>query len=166
MTTLRAPGASPAGMPDALPATVPGTDVPNARHLIGERVRDVVLNFRPSRSGIALTFLAAIVLFVPVRRYAIPIPLPFALEPYRAVIALLIVLVGVALLIDPKFTWRPIAFGAPLIIWLITMIVSVAANAKSITEEGLASGGCARQLRSRGVAALPHPSAAPLTTDR
>jgi O-antigen ligase len=115
-------------------------DAPSSTRIIGERIRDAVMNFRPSRSGIALTFLAAVVLFIPVRRYAIPIPLPFALEPYRLAIALLVLAVGVALLIDPKFTWRPIAFGVPLIIWLITMIVSVATNATSITEEGLASG--------------------------
>jgi hypothetical protein len=143
MTTLIPPGASPSAAADVPAAVSPGAtdvDVRSTRHLIGERVRDAVLNFRPSRSGIALTFLAAIVLFIPVRRYAIPIPLPFALEPYRAVIVLLIICVGVALLIDPKFSWRPIAFGTPLIIWLITMIVSVAANATTITEEGLASG--------------------------
>ena len=138
MTTLSTPGA--AGAPNA-PEAFPGApDAPSSRQLIGERVRDIVLNFRPSRSGIALTFLAAIVLFIPVRRYAIPIPLPFALEPYRLVIALLVVIVGVALLIDPTFTWRPIAFGVPLLIWLVTMLVSVAANATAITEEGLASG--------------------------
>ena len=27
--------------------------------------------------------LAAVIMFIPIRRYAIPIPLPFALEPYR-----------------------------------------------------------------------------------
>ncbi len=145
MTTLSTPSAPPAGGPAAPPVArsvvspEQGADTA-PKPLIGERVRNAVLSFRPSRSGIALTFLAAIVLFIPVRRYALPIPLPFALEPYRAVIVLFLVIIGVALLIDPRFTWRPIAFATPLIIWLLTMIVSVAVNATVLTEEGLASG--------------------------
>src|SRR3954462_14936886 len=45
-----------------------------------------------------LTLLVGVIMFIPVRRYALPIPLPFALEPYRVVLILLLVAVVGALL--------------------------------------------------------------------
>src|SRR5215207_4074261 len=51
----------------------------------------------------AIVLLVAVIMFVPARRYAIPIPLPFQLEPYRLVLGIMIVALIVALLTKPDF---------------------------------------------------------------
>ena len=61
----------------------------------------------------AIVLLVAVIMFVPARRYAIPIPLPFQLEPYRLVLVIVLVALVVALLTKPDFRWRPVAFGVP-----------------------------------------------------
>jgi O-antigen ligase len=85
----------------------------------------------------ALIILASVVMFVPVRRYAIPIPLPFQLEPYRVVIVLLVLAMVVALLIDPHFTWKPVRFGFSIGAFFFAMMLSVATNVAYISQNGL-----------------------------
>ncbi|MFD4422585.1 O-antigen ligase family protein [Agromyces sp. NPDC058484] len=83
--------------------------------------------------------LAAVIMFVPARRYAIPIPLPFQLEPYRLVLAIVIVtLVVVLLLKNNDVRWRPVAFGWPVGIFLATVLVSLIANGMRLVNDGLA----------------------------
>jgi len=93
--------------------------------------------------------LAAVVMFVPARRYAIPIPLPFQLEPYRLVLAIVIVTLIVALLLKPEVRWRPVAFGWPIAIFLLTVLVSFVVNGMELVNDGLvetALGGIAQLL--------------------
>jgi O-antigen ligase len=85
----------------------------------------------------ALVLLVAVIMFVPARRYAIPIPLPFQLEPYRLVLVVVIVALVVALLTKPDFTWRPVAFGVPIAIMLLTVVVSFVANGMELANSGL-----------------------------
>jgi hypothetical protein len=82
-----------------------------------------------------LLLLTAVIMFIPVRRYAIPIPLPFALEPYRLVIVILAIAIAVALVIDPKFRWRPIVFGWPFAVFLALQAVAIVANGPSLVEQ-------------------------------
>ena len=84
--------------------------------------------------------LAGVIMFIPIRRYAIPIPLPFALEPYRLLIVILLVVMIVALLIDPAFTWRPVRFGWAIGFFFATMVLSISVNAIGLAEEGLVGG--------------------------
>lgn len=84
-----------------------------------------------------LILLGCVVMFIPVRRYEIPIPLPFALEPYRLVIGLLIVAVIAAVLLNPSFSWRPVAFGWPIGIFLATQAISIVANGPTLVEKHL-----------------------------
>ncbi|QKJ20284.1 O-antigen ligase family protein [Microbacterium hominis] len=86
-----------------------------------------------------LFLLAATIMFIPARRYALPIPLPFALEAYRLMIFVAIIAVGLAFLFDRQRRWRPIAFGWPLGIFLATLLVSFIANGTRLVEEGLAT---------------------------
>lgn len=88
----------------------------------------------------AFIVLLAVIMFIPVRYYALPIPIGFALEPYRLVIVLMVVAAIVALMIDPTFVWRPAAFGWPLGVWVATSLLSIAANVQFISEGGLGSG--------------------------
>ena len=88
----------------------------------------------------ALLFLLAVtIMFIPARRYALPIPLPFALEAYRLMIFIAILTLGFALLFDRSRRWRPVAFGWPLGIFLATLLVSFIANGTRLVETGLAT---------------------------
>ncbi|GAB2464240.1 O-antigen ligase family protein [Xylanimonas ulmi] len=84
-----------------------------------------------------LFLLVAVILFVPIRRYAIPIPLPFALEPYRVLVTLTLLIVLADLLVDPAMRWRPLRFGAPVGFFLATMVLSIVVNALPLTAGGL-----------------------------
>ncbi|KJL40340.1 O-antigen ligase family protein [Microbacterium trichothecenolyticum] len=86
-----------------------------------------------------LGILVAVVMFIPVRRYALPIPLPFQLEPYRVVLILLLLAVAVALVLDRGRRWQPVAFGWPIGIFVATLVISIPANGTALVEQGLAS---------------------------
>ena len=85
----------------------------------------------------AIVVLAAVIMFVPARRYAIPIPLPFQLEPYRLVLVVVIVALVVALLTKPDVRWRPVAFGVPIAVLLVTVLVSFLVNGMDLANAGL-----------------------------
>ena len=90
------------------------------------------------RAGLAvLAMLVVVVMFVPARRYTLPSALPFHLEPYRVAI----ILAGAAVLLSLLLTGRPqvrtLGFGGILGALVVTSLVSVAANAKPITEGNL-----------------------------
>jgi hypothetical protein len=85
----------------------------------------------------AIVVLVTVIMFVPARRYAIPIPLPFQLEPYRLVLGIVIVALIVALLTKPDFRWRPVAFGVPITILLVTVLVSFLVNGMDLANAGL-----------------------------
>ncbi|MGB4779621.1 O-antigen ligase family protein [Microbacterium sp.] len=82
--------------------------------------------------------LAGTIMFIPARKYSLPIPLPFALEPYRVMIFVVAIALAFALLFDPKRRWRPIAFGWPLGIFLATLLVSFIVNGMPLVNKGLA----------------------------
>ena len=56
---------------------------------------------------VLLCFVLAVVLFVPISRYSIAIPLPFGLELYRIAVALVLLLWVTSLLVDPTVRLRP-----------------------------------------------------------
>ncbi|WP_342001739.1 O-antigen ligase family protein [Microbacterium sp. LWH7-1.2] len=86
-----------------------------------------------------LFLLAATVMFIPARRYALPIPLPFALEAYRLMIFIAIFALGLAFLFDRSRRWRPVAFGWPIGIFLATLLVSFIVNGMRLANLGLAN---------------------------
>ena len=86
-----------------------------------------------------LVLFVAIVMFIPVRRYALPIPLPFALEPYRVMLLVLLAALVGALLLDKRHRWQPVAFGWPIGIFIASLVVSIPLNAADLVEAGLAS---------------------------
>lgn len=88
-------------------------------------------------AGLAL--LVAVIMFIPVRRYAVPIPLPFELEPYRIMLLLLVTALVASLLLDRNRVWQPVAFGWPIGIFVATLVISIVANGPSLVEDGLAS---------------------------
>ncbi|MET0671885.1 MAG: O-antigen ligase family protein [Microbacterium pygmaeum] len=87
-----------------------------------------------------LLVLAGVVMFVPIRRYALPIDVGFALEPYRVLISVLLVAIVIGLW-SGKLVWKPIVWGWPFAIFLWTMFASLMYNAVSVTESGAITGG-------------------------
>jgi len=80
-----------------------------------------------------------VILFIPIRRYALPGALPFQLEPYRLLIAIVAVLWLTALLIDPRIRFRRTIVDAPLLMVLFVSTASIAVNADRISGVAMTS---------------------------
>jgi hypothetical protein len=82
--------------------------------------------------------LILIILFIPIRRYALPGGLPFQLEPYRIFVGVLVVGWAASLLADPQAHIRRTGFEGPLLLIVGSAFASVVANphrvASSSTE--------------------------------
>ncbi|QAY74685.1 O-antigen ligase family protein [Agromyces protaetiae] len=84
-----------------------------------------------------LFVLVGVVLFIPIRRYALPIPVGFALEPYRVVIAGLLVALILAFFLRDTRERKPVVWGWPIAIFLWTMLASLLFNVTPLVESGL-----------------------------
>jgi O-antigen ligase len=81
-----------------------------------------------------MAWLLLIILFIPIRRYTIPMNLPFELEPYRGFVALLILGWFASLLADPRTRFRRTGFEAPLALIVATALVSIVANPGRVAQ--------------------------------
>lgn len=86
-----------------------------------------------------LGYVIVVILFVPIRRYTISAGLPLSLEPYRLLIAIVLMAWLFALLADPATRWRRMRVEAPVIGFTVALIVSVALNIGRITGTGITS---------------------------
>jgi polysaccharide biosynthesis protein PslJ len=86
-----------------------------------------------------ISALIFVVMFIPIRRYTLPGALPFQLEPYRLLVALIAIVWVAALLIDPRVRLRRTTLDGPMIALLLALICSVAPNTTRIGEQGLQS---------------------------
>jgi hypothetical protein len=85
--------------------------------------------------------LTAVVLFIPIRRYALPIPIGFALEPYRLLIAGLIAALAISVMLRGSAGWKPVVWGWPIAIFLWTAFFSIMVNSVALTQSGFIGGG-------------------------
>jgi polysaccharide biosynthesis protein PslJ len=69
-----------------------------------------------------------VILFVPIRRYVLPVNLPFELEPYRVVVALVIVLWALSLLAQPDVALRRSGLEGPILLYAFALVASDFAN--------------------------------------
>ena len=69
-----------------------------------------------------------VILFIPIKRYILPGNLPFQLEPYRLLVALVCLAWVTSLLIDPRVRLRRSGFDKPLLLYLLVIVSSLAAN--------------------------------------
>jgi hypothetical protein len=76
----------------------------------------------------ALTALLLVVLFIPIRRYALPGNLPFQLEPYRLLVLTVAIGWFASLLVDPRVRLRRSGFEAPLALIVTGVLGSEIAN--------------------------------------
>lgn len=108
----------------------------------------------------------AIVMFIPIRRYALPIPLPFALEPYRAIIVFLLIAVAVALMRRKSFRWQPVVWAGPIAIFLWTMLASMMFSSEYLAETELIWTGLSNLLQLALLTATAAIVRQMLTTER
>jgi O-antigen ligase len=69
-----------------------------------------------------------VILFIPIRRYRLPGDLPFELEPYRLLVALIVVGWIVSLLVDPRVTLRRSGFEGPIALIVVAVSASLLVN--------------------------------------
>jgi hypothetical protein len=81
------------------------------------------VSWRTAVIGLILT-----ILFVPIRRYTFPLNLPFQLEPYRVLVALIVGGWVLSLLADPRVRARRSGFEGPVLVVLVATMGSVVVN--------------------------------------
>jgi hypothetical protein len=99
---------------------------------IANRIGKGVLAWQTQISALIL-----VVMFIPIRRYTLPGALPFQLEPYRLLVALIAIMWVAALLIDPRVRLRRTMLDGPIAAFLLALFCSVAPNTSRIAEQGL-----------------------------
>jgi hypothetical protein len=72
--------------------------------------------------------LVLVVLFLPPRRYAVPASLPFELDPYRLLVLGLVIVLLLSALSDDSLRLRASGLEAPLLLFGIAIVGSLAAN--------------------------------------
>ena len=78
----------------------------------------------------------AVVLFVPIGRYKLPGSLPFNLELYRVVVALVVTIWLASLLVDTRVRWHSTPFDLPLLLLLACVFMSEIANPDRVNLYG------------------------------
>jgi O-antigen ligase/polysaccharide polymerase Wzy-like membrane protein len=91
--------------------------------------RSGYISWRASIAGLIL-----IILFIPIRRYTLPVNLPFQLEPYRIYVALLLLGGLASLLVDRRTRLRRTGFEGPLTLIVVSVFASIAANPGAVAR--------------------------------
>ena len=99
---------------------------------VAHRFGKGLLTWRTQVSALIL-----VVMFIPVRRYSLPGALPFQLEPYRLLVALIASLWIASLLIDRRVRLRRTMLDGPIVGALLALLLSIAPNTARISEQGL-----------------------------
>jgi O-antigen ligase len=79
-----------------------------------------------------IAVLILIILFIPIRRYALPGDLPFQLEPYRIFVGFLVGGWLASMLVDPRVRPRRTGFEGPILVILVAAVASVLANPERV----------------------------------
>jgi len=82
-----------------------------------------------------ISVLVAVVMFIPIRRYSLPGGLPFQLEPYRLLVAAVVLGWIGALLVDPRVRLRSSGLRGPLLLLLVAVLGSIAVNPGEVGAE-------------------------------
>ena len=75
-----------------------------------------------------------VILFVPMRRYVFPVDLPFDLEPYRILVALVLLLWALSLLAQPDVAFRRSGLDGPMLLFAFALVASDFANPGRMAE--------------------------------
>jgi polysaccharide biosynthesis protein PslJ len=83
---------------------------------------------------VLLGALLVVIFTIPIKRYQLPVDLPFDLEPYRLLVMFLAGVWVAALLIDPRVHLRRSRFDIPLIVFFFALMISVSVNVEHVTR--------------------------------
>jgi polysaccharide biosynthesis protein PslJ len=86
-----------------------------------------------------LALLIAVILFIPIRRYTLPGSLPFQLEPYRLLVAVVAAGWLTSLLVDPRVRLRRTGFEGPLAAIAMVSVLSVLVNSGRVASLNVGS---------------------------
>jgi hypothetical protein len=86
-----------------------------------------------------IALMILVILFIPIKRYRMPGDLPFELEPYRVVVALVAAAWISSLLIDPRVRMRASGFEIPLLMFAAAALGSYLVNDSRIAALGVES---------------------------
>ena len=78
----------------------------------------------------------AVVLFVPIGRYRLPGSLPFNLELYRVVVAVVLAIWLASLLVDSRVKWDSTLFDRPVLLLFACVVMSEIANPGRVNRYG------------------------------
>ena len=76
--------------------------------------------------------MSLVILFIPVRRFTLPSSLPFELEPYRLVVALVLCAWVASLLIDPRVRVRRTFIDVPVLAFCAAAVLSLLFNVERV----------------------------------
>ena len=86
---------------------------------------------------VVLGYVVAVILFVPIRRYTVGGGLPFQIEPYRLLIAVVLFAWLLAVLVDPRTRWRRMRVEGPVLAFLFVVATSLALNLHHVVSSHL-----------------------------
>jgi hypothetical protein len=75
-----------------------------------------------------LATLVVVILFIPIRRYSLPLNVGIQMEPYRLLVALIVAGWVTSLLIDKRVRLRRTGFEGPIVLQFVTVVASLAVN--------------------------------------
>jgi hypothetical protein len=81
-----------------------------------------------------LIVLLLVVLFIPIRRYRMPVDLPFQLEPYRVLVILVVGGWLASLLVDSRVRLRRSGLEGPVAAVMVTTVGSILVNGGRVSE--------------------------------
>src|ERR687895_1227933 len=81
-----------------------------------------------------LIALLLVVLFIPIRRYRMPVDLPFQLEPYRVLVILIVGGWLASLLVDGRVRLRRSGLEGPVAAVMVTTVGSILVNGGRVSE--------------------------------
>lgn len=84
-----------------------------------------------------VSVVCVVILFIPIRRYSLPGSLPFELEPYRLLVALVVAGWALSLLSDRRVRMRRTGFEGPLALFAIAVAGSIAFNVDRIAADNV-----------------------------
>jgi hypothetical protein len=85
------------------------------------------------------TVIVLVILLIPIGRYTLPGNLPFSLEPYRLLVAVVAALWIAALLAEPSMQWRKAGLFGPVALLSIGILLSIGTNTGRIQELNVGS---------------------------
>jgi hypothetical protein len=97
----------------------------------------VIVHRRALRWEFLVGSIAICIMLIPIGRYELPGNLPFNVEPYRILVALVAVAWLASLLAQPDTRWRRTGLFLPLAALTLTIIISLGLNISRLAEPGV-----------------------------